>query len=398
MRDIKYIIKRIIIGTGIALALMLIKQNVYAYEWETANDTQIPTSDYSVLVGKKTSRYWSTSAPTYPVNSTQGSDYFQLDSSAVDSGQYFTNVIPYYYNSINLTFSDITFQPDTYYKVIVPIRYNSSVFTSLSANVNEDKILSSSTYTTNNENWNIYSASLGFNIENDLDNNTNYPLYLYFSIIFSGSTSVSDLVIYINGNETISHSITAFNTISDSNYLLKTNQTCSSVSNRICTYYTRRIYKPFLYTTAVGEDYVIEDGNDIISNSSTDIKTQIGEIINGQFTEDLTFPYLNGGGKSFGENNYSLTDVIVMPLEFLRTIVTSSDTCTGPMIPLPGLNGTFTLPCVQSFATSILGLEFLELLKNIIGCLIGFKLITKMYNIIQRILDPTHLLWIDDLI
>ena len=32
MRDIKYIIKRIIIGVGIALAMMFIKQNVYAYE------------------------------------------------------------------------------------------------------------------------------------------------------------------------------------------------------------------------------------------------------------------------------------------------------------------------------------------------------------------------------
>ena len=73
MRDIKYIIKRIIIGTGIALAIMFIRQNVYAYEWETSNDTQIPTTDYSVLVGYNLSRYWSTSAPSYPVNSTQGS-------------------------------------------------------------------------------------------------------------------------------------------------------------------------------------------------------------------------------------------------------------------------------------------------------------------------------------
>ena len=67
MRDIKYIIKRIIIGVGIALAMMFIKQNVYAYEWETANDTQIPTTDYSVAVSKRTSHRFSMN-PSYSLS------------------------------------------------------------------------------------------------------------------------------------------------------------------------------------------------------------------------------------------------------------------------------------------------------------------------------------------
>ena len=334
MRDIKYIIKRIIIGVGITLAVMVIKQNVYAYEWETSSDTQIPTTDYSVAVSKRTSHRFSMN-PSYSLSTDDSFDYFNQTANAPSSGAYYSNIIPVYYNALGLIFSNITLEPNTYYKVIIPIRYNSQVFTSLTNNVNENKILDSSNYTTNNENWSVYSATLGFNIENDLDTNTNYPLYMYFNIIFSGTTSVSDLEIYINGNETISHTITAFNTISDSNYLFKTNMTCTSPSSGNCTYYTSRIYNPFLYTTSTSADNWYLDGNDIVSDGSTSVKDRVDDIINGQFSEDLDFPYLNGGGRTFGDNEYSLTDLLVMPINFVRKFVTSSDSCSPISIPLP---------------------------------------------------------------
>ena len=65
-----------------------------------------------------------------------------------------------------------------------------------------------------------------------------------------------------------------------------------------------------LYTGTPGSP--ILDGNDIISDSSSDIKTTILDIIDGHFNENLDFPYMNGGGMSFGDNSYSFQDLLIM--------------------------------------------------------------------------------------
>lgn len=394
MKDIKYIIKRIIIGVGITLAIMFIRQNVYAYEWETSSDTQIPTTDYSVAVSKRTSHRFSMN-PSYSLSTDDSFDYFNQTANAPTSGAYYSNIIPVYYNNLGLIFSNITLEPNTYYKVIIPIRYNSQVFTSLTNNVNQDKILDSSNYTTNNSNWSVYSATLGFNIENDLDTNSNYPLYMYFNIIFSGTTSVSDLEIYINGNNTISHTITSYNTISDSNYLFKTNMTCSSPSSGNCTYYTNRIYNPFLYTTSTSADNWFVDGNDVISSGTTSIKDEIESIINGQFSEDLSFPSVNTGEFAYGENDYSLQDLLIMPLQFLKGFINESSECSGIQLPLPGFNAHFTLTCPSVFATSILGASLVYIIKQILGFCLCFAILYDCYNTVIRLLSPLDLMYID---
>lgn len=402
MRDFKYIIKRVIIGTLIALAVMFVKQNVYAYEWETSVDSPIDISNYNFGYASLTSSLFRSKTPSYPETTNNLQTNF-TSTGSINSLSYSSNVIPFYYNTIYLNTGGYTFESDTYYKLVIPIAYNSTVFTDLSTNFNTDKILDPTTYSFNNPNWSVYSASFAYGVSNDIEENQTFPEYMYFSIIFSGSQSVNDLTLYINGSNTISHTVTAFNTISDSNYLFKTNFTCSTFStSATCGYYTQRGYKPFLYTTGVGEngcqgDGCYLDGNDIINNSSSDIKTAIDSIINGQFTEDLEFPYMNGGGRPFGSNEHSLQELLALPFEWLRTFVTDDNVCSGITLPLPGLSGQFTLPCLSAFMSSIFGSTFVIYLKMIIGVILGFKIIYALYRSVIHILSPDHLIWVDDI-
>lgn len=406
MKDIKYIIKRIIIGIGIALALMFIRQNVFAYEWETdgdvlINDIYFKSRRYYVLPRRSGT---STSEPVYP--QTVQSTYYDFLSSSITStsGSPIGNTTipgntrsfgPYFIQSERLDFTGTTFYPNINYYVIVPYGYNNNVFSSLSSNVNEDKILDSSTYTTNSNYTSISSASLSFGIPNDLENPATFSYYYYFKIAFTVSEEVNDLIIDIGTYGSQNFIFTGYNTYSFDNYLLKSNFLCNSwVANSTCSYRSERMYFPFIYTHVAGSIY--PSGGSIADSTSNDIKTEIQQIIDGQFTDDLNLPDLNGGGRKFGDNEYSLQDLLLMPIEFIQKL-TTSNTCVSPSVPVPGLNGTMQLPCLTSFATSILGSEIVDMIKIILGCILGFKIIVALYNSILHILSPDHLLWVDDI-
>ena len=409
LRDIKYIIKRIIIGTGIALAIMFIKQNVYAYEWETSADT-LTQDTIRMYISADGIFPNQTSSFSYPITYSSSS----LDQNyavGTNSGDYNSANIVQRQTPIPMSIVDlqiylfgVSLNANQRYKLIVPYGYNNNIFSSLSNNVNETLILDPTTYSINNNFIDINSGSLAFGVENDLQESSNYPYYMYFNIQFTPTEDItnSDITISINGtyNRLLSASVSSLNT-----YTLSDNRQALISSNIVsggspvgqASYWTNNFYKPFLYTTSQQADNWYIDGNDIVSTGEIDIKGKINEIIDGQFTDDLNFPYLNGGGLNFGENNYSLTDLLVMPIEFVRSFVTSSDACSPVAVPLPGITGTFYLPCVQTFATSMLGQTIVDIIKLIAGCTIGFRIITKIYNAVQRILDPEHLMYFDDI-
>lgn len=417
MRDFKYILKRIIIGTGIALAMMFIRQNVFAYEWETTSDTNIDLTNYQITSTIETSNGVNLvnsslrCPPSYPINTTQ-SNIAQSFSSGTSSGSFISSsgiysirsqVSTQFQNRWFVSFGSYEFSPDTYYKVIIPLGYNNTVYTSLANNVNEDKVLNPSIYSFSEESFSVYSASFAFGVENDLENNSTYPNYLYFNIIFSTNESNHQpLTLYINGDSTVSHSLINFNIISDSNYLFKTDYSRTACSTSYGGgYYSNRFYKPFLYTTQTGDvgcegEGCFIDGQVIADSTSNDIKSQIDQIIDGQFSNDMDLPNMGGGGRKFGDNGYTLQELLIMPIEFLQKFV-SPQTCVSPSLPVPGLNGTMQLPCLSTFATAILGSELVEMIKLILGCFIGFKILVALYNSVIYILSPDRVFLSDEI-
>lgn len=396
----KNIIKRIFIGVAIGLILMFARSKVYAYEWTTDGDEQISTVGYGIPF----SRYYNSSSgsgTTYPKIIT-GSSYGSPFSTSSESGTGYNNDTsfnyvhgPYYVIAYKQDLTGITFENGKYYYVIIPLAYKSAMFTNNATNLNESVVLDSSSYTSNSENIVIDSASFSSGVVNDLEVNSNYPYYLYFKINFHATDDVDDLILYINGDSTSSITYTAFNTTSFDDYLFTFNNQCTSVKSSCYNPVSQRTYKPFVYSHIPGSIY--PDANDTIQSTTDDIKDKINEIINGQFSEDLNFPSINNGTSIYGDNQYSIQDIILWPLEFLQTIVDNQDECIGPTIPLPGwLNEhSFTLPCATNFLSTFLPSTLIYLIKNIFGVVIGFYIVTNLYNEIQRVMDPDELAVID---
>lgn len=403
MKDLKYIIKRIIIGTGIVLAVMFMKQNVFAYEWTTEGDEQISTSQKYLGVNfYYNNSYINNSNPSYPWtatgnNTTQG--FYSGNESGYAGGTRYISSSKgdYFFTGLVVDLGTLVFEPNLNYYVVVPLGYNSSDLLSY----NNDKLLDSSIYTSNSNYVTITNASFSVGSPNDVESSSTYNSLIYFKIFFNVSQELTDLDLYINFNPALSSNrqsitYTAYKTTTFNNYLFKFGNGCTSISCSPSTYYSNRFYKPFLYTWAGSIIPAPADGNDIASDVSSDIKTQIQDIIDGQFTDDLNFPYLNGGGRTFGDNTYTLQDLLIMPLNFVQKL-TSSDTCSPLTVPVPGLNATMQLPCLSTFASSMLGQQIVDMIKLIVGCILGFKILTALYNSILHIFDPQHLLWVDDI-
>ena len=196
LKDIKYIIKRIIIGTGIALAIMFIKQNVYAYEWETSADVQV--YDESRFFVNANGIFPNFSSFTYPStwSSSSISQNFAVGSHAGDYNS--ANLIsrgtpiPFLINNLQVYLFNVSLTAGQRYKLIIPWAYNDNIYTSLSNNVNEEFIFDSSSYSFNYESITLNSASLAFGVENDLQDNANYPYYLYFNIQFTPTEDITN--------------------------------------------------------------------------------------------------------------------------------------------------------------------------------------------------------------
>lgn len=403
MKDLKYIIKRIIIGTGIALAVMFMKQNVFAYEWTTEGDVQLSTIDNPITIYRFYNNSYSSSSPSFPFTASGNNDTVTFPRTA-ESGSTngsFYNVSPagsYYVTGLTLYFNGFVFEPNINYYIVYPIAYNPD-YSSLS--YNNDVLLDSSSYSSSSNYVTISSASYSTGSLNDVEVSSAYPNIMYFKIFFSTSEEINNLMLYINTdgigtNNRKSITYSSYNTTSFNDYLYRYNNGCTSYSSCSPLRYYTRSYKPFVYTWAGSITPAPADGNDIASDVSSDIKTQIQDIIDGQFTDDLNFPYLNGGGRTFGDNTYTLQDLLIMPLNFVQKL-TSSDTCSPLTVPVPGLNATMQLPCLSTFASSMLGQQIVDMIKLIVGCILGFKILTALYNSILHIFDPQHLLWVDDI-
>lgn len=393
----KNIIKRIFIGVSIGLILMFARFKVYAYEWtvegdEYINPKAVTITDY-VSFGNMNISSFPASSSTISTDITFSSSAGSGSINSSYSNQYSqTRTLPIFYGAIDvkLTSNSLSFEEGKYYKIIVPMGYSSNIFSSLSNNVNEEIVLDSSTYSVSNSNLSIYSASLSFGVDNDMDSDTTFTKYLYFSIIFycntSFTTSSSNRInFYINSsNVPLTCTATALNTYTcDKPYLFKTNL------NNTTSYYTHRFYKPFLYQTIPTS--IIPDPNASIHGVTSDIKSQIDDIIDGTFSGDFDFSSINTGDSPFGDSDYTLQDLLLVPINFVKSIATNYDICSGVSIPIPGFNSSFTLPCMTSFMSGIFGSNFVAMIQSILGCVVCIRILGWLYNDILNAIDPKYL-------
>lgn len=246
MRDIKYIIKRILIGVGIALAMMFIKQNVYAYEWTTEGDEPLSVVGYGMANNIFYMNYGRRdSAGNYPLTISGSSvsyGFYQTDESGTGTGTVSNlNRVygPTYITGLKLSLLNYPFTTGNSYYAIFAFGYDTDALTSISNNFNEEKILESSTYSainslgTVNENVVIDSVGFVFGSNNDIENNSSWPYIYYYKVNFHVTSDTNDVMFLINSGQNQNVTYTAYNTTTFDNYLTKFNFTCTSYNTTV---------------------------------------------------------------------------------------------------------------------------------------------------------------------
>lgn len=399
-KDIKYIIKRIIIGVGIALALMFIKQNVYASEINdllAGNNTTLidyrNMGDYyvsDIYVNYYQQKYIVpvynelTHTPTTPSTSTGNGcsglsfkKYYYSNIGNTDpyimpsnpsttvlganwGGCSLSNTKYMTFGGIVLDIPSYTFEKDKYYKINMYYlnEYNNSsrdLTINNAINDPEDlKVKMNSTL----EVYSMQYLTLEYNEGPYLEvqnSSSSFYNWLLISIIIKANEDTTGPIIYfgynpsdslITGNTTFPSTFTS----NDHLPLLMFNYNVgnSSWANAMNLTSTR----PFIY------EYIVENPSiqvpDYYDGIQSEIEGIIGEINDGIYTGDNTLDIISGGGGGINFGNYTFTEILTMPIRFLQTL-SNETTCSPINMNIPINNATIEIPCFSNFFKNIFG-------------------------------------------
>lgn len=385
-RDIKYILKRIIIGVGIALVLANInKCNVYA---ESITD--------SLCVG---------SSPT--LSTCNYSDY----SDAINFNYYYNNM----QEGFPLIFSGNSNNIDTNSHYITYSLVNNDLYSNSSGTMLF--VFTDFRYITDNWQW--------FNI----------GIYEYSHIYtnlssFNGyyQTSISKIVPPFSASNPNTCGINNCNALtpnSDSYVLITTDENViNSINDSDNFYYNGSNYRneywfkhndnfiyflvwhgPFKYSIfedaglnmkLIPQIQTNQPNMNIDSlylydsNSSSPLENDETTI------QDYWLLGFYSGGDTWLDNSYSdggeasiklksLLEFLKLPFNWLKSL--SKDNCTSLTIPFPYTNSNFEIPCLSSIFSNVLG-NFFNIFVFLISALYVYRITLSNINCITEVLDP----------
>ena len=435
-KDIKYIIKRILIGVGIALAIMFIKQNVYALvddpladqyntllefndsgssevviikdfyaNWRNNSGTYEYTlpyenSNYSSCEGKTiTSNYYRVSAysmPSYPSTSELGSNW----SCSSYSKRYVTLA------GVKVTIN-YNFEKDKYYKINLwylkekegslpraPLENQSFLSNPPDINIKHNNIIEDF-----GGNYGSYTLLEGpYNQSSD----SSYYDWLGISYTFKVLEDTNQVVLWYGYNPN-STKITGVKTY-PSNFTSSTESplfvynTFESANSSNMPFANLTHTRPFIYefdkeqfdidTGSGGSDYEFNYFSDVQSSINDTILDINDEIYGINQVFDNNLGVVNVG-------NYNIATLITFPINFLKTF--NSDTICSPIsINLPINNATISIPCFKDFFIGIFGENLLGIVQTLIMGSIALFLIFDFYDFCMKILSPDGLITYED--
>ena len=87
---------------------------------------------------------------------------------------------------------------------------------------------------------------------------------------------------------------------------------------------------------------------------------------------------------SFQTNDHGLTAIISTPLNFIKSFLT--ETCTPLVLPLPFVDTSVTLPCMEYVYTKFFGL-FFEAYQLITNGIIAYWVSINIFRIVKNMKD-----------
>lgn len=439
-RDIKYIIKRILIGVGIALLLGFIKDNVYASEYNdllAGNNTELIDYRYfgdvyvnDIYVNWYQSQYvvpvynTSTHTATTPSTSTSNGCY-----GLTRKNNYYASIgsndpynMPVYpstpvlganwggcslsntkYMTLGGIILDITnpnyiFEEGKYYKINMYYinEYSNSSRDSIVNNTINDpedlKVIVPNTMEVYSMQYMTIDYEQGpfTQVQNTTSSFYNW---LLISIVLKTNQDTTNPVIYfgynpsstlISGTSNYPESFTS--SFNSPLLMYNRNKGNSSWANAM----NLNGVRPFIYEYTVENPSIqIPDFSSMVEDQLSDINDDITSgIENGTYTPSNELDAFTGGGGgtgfAFGTNNIS--DILIVPLRFLQKF-NSDTTCEPLQIPLPMIND-FEFPCISTFFVDFFGSDLYSMIQLILSCYVGLKICLAFYRLVLNILDP----------
>lgn len=328
MKDIKYIIKRVIIGVLIAIILMAIK-NVNAEEIGTISNINIhdnwsATQVFSVSQAQTNASFYETELATNPPLKNMGKGFviFSLDYWATGD----------YQPSING----------------VSIKSGSQLYAC--------EIGNTSSYSDSKVMHNVMSIKCYVNL------GSNGIERIRFQSPYR-PTNMNVLAIYLSRYMTFVGSPSPTSNQDIINSITSTSQQQISLEREQIT------NQQTIIQQQQQQNQKLDDINDSITNDNID----------GNGSSEFFSGFDSG-------NNGSIFSIINLPLQFIEKL---NDTCTPIQLPrIPYINIDLTLPCVSTYYKMIPGLH--EILLIVVGGFLSFLILKKFIETIQQLKDPNN--------
>ena len=139
-------------------------------------------------------------------------------------------------------------------------------------------------------------------------------------------------------------------------------------------------------------DIINNSTNTIINNNNQntqniiDSQNQINNTLNDDNVDESTDKALDFFNNFDSGNTGTLTDIISLPLDFLDKL---NDTCSPIVLPVPYM-GNITLPCIQSYLSTFLPDSFLNLIRLVVNGFLMYKIIISLIDFINTLKDPNN--------
>lgn len=128
---------------------------------------------------------------------------------------------------------------------------------------------------------------------------------------------------------------------------------------------------------------------DNIEDSLDNIEGSLGDINDSINNSDSSVASDTAGGffENFTTDTFGLTAVITAPLNFIKSLTSSS--CTPLNVPLPFVDTNLTLPCMSTIYNQYFG-GFYTLYQTITTGLIAYWVCVRIFNLVKDFKNPDH--------
>lgn len=184
--------------------------------------------------------------------------------------------------------------------------------------------------------------------------------------------------------------ITSNHTFSGSFYLNSSNEHSIELIN----YYANFGGFPMNNNQSYAKD--LQELKDILQNSNSGLKDSIDKNTeeNKKTNETLKDSNIddsknvaNGFFSDFESSDFGLSDVITMPLTFIKGL--ASNQCNSLVLPLPFVNKDVELPCMTSVYSSYFP-SFLSIYQTITTGLIAYWVCINIFRMVQNFKNPDN--------